>query len=392
MIIKQSTYRKMLEKNPNLCRREHRRRRRRTSANCFSSRKTLMTCVVIQFLLVSLSIFTTTTVQSVAAKKQPPSTTVKNLHVTFRGQTYTIPHSVRTAGDLTKRFEEVSGIKLQDDDDDDDGDGDGYGDDDHDKNPLEKAGIIWKGRVLTLDQSLSEVGIQNGDKVLIFPVAKKTGRGLDALAMFVVMASDAWDRTMTRLRDEKPEAFESLQERWDTLTGDFFHGQILNRFDRKTVADELRNSFDRTYHRIRSCWEHPAFRRSLHDPEKIESYRKVISANLSPRLLHTSPAKLQTVLSSPDVWRNEFIKATSILLKLGDTILAAVLDLLLDVLKGKSSYSTTSDSPMPSVTSTTATTATTAAMDDPSIANDLLFELSESEGEDSTIEFEDENE
>mmetsp|Transcript_23622 Transcript_23622/g.55916 ORF Transcript_23622/g.55916 Transcript_23622/m.55916 type:complete len:196 (-) Transcript_23622:490-1077(-) len=177
-----------------------------------------------QFLLLlspplSLSITTTMTIQSVAAKKQPPSTTVKNLHVTFRGQTYTIPHSVRTAGDLTKRFEEVSGIKLQDDDDED---SDGYDGVDHDKNPLEKAGIIWKGRVLTLDQSLSEVGIQNGDKVLIFPVAKKTGRGLDALAMFVVMASDAWDRTMTRLRDEKPEAFESLQERWDTLAGDFF--------------------------------------------------------------------------------------------------------------------------------------------------------------------------
>lgn len=362
--------------------RRQRRRRRRQSLSRWCVRRpvirSVMTSCTLAVCLLLMSIIPVT-----LAIKKP----VKNLHVTFRGQTYTIPHSVTTVGELTERFEEISGIKLKNDDDDFDNHnnmskGSGY-------DAVDNAGLIWKGRLLTLDQTLSEAGIQNGDKVLLVP-GQKNGVGLDALAMFVFMMSDAIDKALTKLRQDKPEVLESFKEAWDSLSSDVRNSHGLSKFNRKTVADELRNGFDRAYHRLRSSWEHPAFRRSLHDPERIETYRKIISANLSSDLLNQSSSKLKRAVSSPDVWRTEFIKATSILIKLGDTVLEAILDLLLDVLKGKSSGSYSSQymsqsSPESHVEidgldkSSSSSTTTTAAMDDPSIANDLLYELSESE-------------
>jgi hypothetical protein len=185
------------------------------------------------------------------------------------------------------------------------------------------------------------------------------------------------------------EAFKSMGDNISSLT-------------RKDVADALRNSFDVMYHRLRSWWEHPSLRQGLHDPDRIESYRKVISTNLSQNLLSKLSVRLQQAVKSKDVWRREFLKVTSNVIRLGDTVLDGILDLLLDVLKGKGPNryypSQSSDDNRGDPTfgfggneqqyaSTQDTThASDPRMDDPSLANNLLFELSESEDDSNDTE------
>ena len=110
-----------------------------------------------------------------------------------------------------------------------------------------------------------------------------------------------------------------------------------------------------------------------------------MSTNLSPNFLKRV-SSFQKVIESPELWRREFSKIATKLIKFGDTVLEGILDLLLDVLKGKGSsyaakqqsFSEEGDSRSPS---TSTDFAVTNEMKDPSLANNLLFELSDSEYE-----------
>mmetsp|Transcript_27171 Transcript_27171/g.48259 ORF Transcript_27171/g.48259 Transcript_27171/m.48259 type:complete len:344 (-) Transcript_27171:241-1272(-) len=291
---------------------------------------------------------------------------IRNLQVTFRGQSYTIRDGVNTVDELTKRFEQLSGMTE-----------------------LKEPRIVWKGKILKPGEPLSEAGIRPGDKVLVLP-GERQAKGLDVLAMYIFLLSnneEALEKLASAMQNEQSETIEKLQETLSSI------GEEFQTLTRKDVADNLRNAFDLAYHGLRAWWEHPSFRQGLHDPDRIETYRKVVSTNLSPKVLEKSPTRLKEAIKSKENWRKEFLRISSNIIRVGDTILDGVLDLLLDILKGKGSnrfatqQGSSANSGFGTFSSTTATSDSVFSdprMEDPSLANNLLYELSESEEEEES--------
>jgi hypothetical protein len=283
---------------------------------------------------------------------------IKNIQVAFRDKTYVIRDGCSTAKDLADQFRKVSG-----------------------ETDLDSLQIFCKSKVLKPDDSLSDAGIKPGDKVMVLPSAKDA-KGQDVLAMYLFMLSngrDSFSKMKSSMTEEQAEQIEQLEEMWR---------ETKNRFtnlNRKDVADGLRNGFDMAYHRLRSFWEHPLIRQDLHDPSRIESYRKVVTTNVSPELL--KQWRLDDAVKSKENWRREFIRLTSNIIRMGDIILDGILDVLLDVLKGKGASvkyaSQSSESAQYDINQQSPNAPdTNPRMDDPSLANDLLYELSESDEED----------
>lgn len=313
---------------------------------------------------------------------------IRNLHVTYRGQTYTIREGVSTVNELTARFERLNNNLGN------------MG------NHISPKGIVWKGRILKMGDDLSKAGIKHGDRVMILPGDKDT-KAVDILAVYLFLLSSnekAIEEAINVVKRDQPEAYDALKDLVNTLRD----GCDINR---KDVANFLRNAFDLSYHRLRSWWEHPSLRQGLHDPDRIENYRQVVTTNLSSKFLKkiSSSSQLQKIIESPDLWRREFSKRATKAIRFGDTILEGILDLLLDVLKGTGSsharsnpYFSGSNRPSPeaqqqhqgdgawsppaSEASNLANTVT-SEMDDPSLANNLLFELSDSEDNSDLDEF-----
>jgi hypothetical protein len=344
---------------------------------------------------------------------------VRNIQVTFRGQTFTVREGVTTVKELTDRFEKISGKNNASSPSEaslNSNSNSNKNDDNNDRKKNKKKGmIIWKGQILKPDDSLIKAGIKNGDHVMILPDEKET-KATDMLAVYLFLLSSnekAIEDAITKIKQEQPESFEQMEEMFHSFRDNIQH------LKKQDVVDNLRTNFDLAYHRIRSVWEHPSLRQSLHDPDRIENYRKIIAQNLSrTKFLNNNNNKqspnnnrLQNAINSPEIWKKEFTKFVAKAIRVGDTILEGILDLLLDVLKGKGSsssssnanrnnsyYSTSSSlhqqddgaAGMSSASSSSWTSAaanahTTLAdtftdeMEDPSLANNLLFELSESE-------------
>jgi len=301
---------------------------------------------------------------------------IRNLHVTYRGQTYTIREGVSTVNELTAHFERLNNNNNN------------LG------NHVSAKGIVWKGQILRPGDDLSKAGIKNGDRVMILP-GDKEARPVDVLAVYLFLLSSnekALEEAINRVKEEQPEMFEAMQDVSNTMW------ESINDLKRKDVADFFRTNFDSSYHKLRGWWERPSFRQGLHDPDRIENYRKVISTNLSNGFLKKYfPSTLRKAIETPELWRREFTKVVTKAIRIGDTILEGLLDLLLDILKGKGSssaagagsfYGATSLAPSngePAQNGAVRTEANSMAdvitdqMNDPSLANNLLFELSESE-------------
>ena len=307
---------------------------------------------------------------------------IRNLHVTYRGQTYTIREGVSTVSELTARFERLNNNLGN------------MG------NHISPKGIVWNGQILKMGDDLSKAGIKHGDRVMILPGDKDT-KAVDILAVYLFLLSSNEkyiEEAINTVKREQPEAFDALKDFAQSLRDGF------SDVNRKSVANFLRNAFDLCYHRLRSWWEHPSLRQGLHDPDRIENYRQVVSTNLSSKFLKkiSSPSsQLQKIIDSPELWRREFSKRATKAIRFGDTILEGILDLLLDVLKGTGSSHARSHTyasgtvqpdgqgahPDDGAAAADPVTAFTNEMENPSLANNLLFELSESEEDTDLDEF-----
>lgn len=303
-------------------------------------------------LLLCLAVATNTVI--VLARKQPPA--VKNIHVHFRDTVTVIPDGCSTAQELADRFRQLSG-----------------------RTDLNKIQVLCQKKALQPNDSLAEAGIQPGDKVILVPHDKQV-TGVDILAVYLFMASNGagtFSQFKGKMTGEQSEQFEQFEELWKEAKDKIVH------LTRQDVADGLRNGFDLAYHRLRSLWEHPVIRQNLHDPDRIETYRKVVLTSVSPQML--KEWKLEKAVRSKDDWRQTFLKYTSQILRIGDIIMDGILDVLLEVLKGKgasakyASSSTSSEYGQEYSSSSANLPETNPRMDDPSLANDLLYELSESD-------------
>ena len=192
-----------------------------------------------------------------------------------------------------------------------------------------------------------------------------------ALILEIMSNEERWNRLKAAFNREGHA--EAYREMWNEL----------KHLTPKQVSDTLRNSLDMSYHRLRALWEVPLFKNALTDPLRIEAYRKVLLNHLSKQIL--KDLKLQSVLNNPQEFRNQFLKVTSTLVRAGDVFLDGVLDVLLDILKGagRNPQNMASSAYFPKTNNNDNSNGAFGVwepeMDDPSVANSLLFELSESE-------------
>ena len=279
---------------------------------------------------------------------------VRNLHVSFRDEVYKVD-DVSTVEELVKRIGKQSGVA---------------------KTEIKsgKYRVLYKGNVLEKDQNLNEAGVSDGSNLIVvtdnYPVKAK-----DILAVILEsLDEEKWENLKEKLRNDKEVSVQEFLSEWKEM-------QYLTRHD---VSDFLRNGLDLSYHALRAFWENPSFRLGVTDPNRLEEYRKVVSLHLSKKILGEETTK---IVQDKDRWRQQVLKITTGILKLGDTILDGLLDLLLDVLNGAgktAAAARTRDAAASHLKSQYHDDESTIATleDDPFLANNLLFELSESEGED----------
>lgn len=230
-------------------------------------------------------------------------------------------------------------------------------------NDVQEGKVLFQGKVLDRKALLRQAGVKDGSNLIVVTDNYQM-KGKEVLALFLEMMSNE-------------EHWKIYKRKWRSSSKDFYsnfwrEAQYLKRQD---VSNFLKNSLDISYHRLRAIWDFPFFRSALTDPIRIEVYRKVVEKHLSKKILADIPGAKKLV-ESPDLWRREILKATSALIRVGDIILDGVLDILLDVLKGAGKR--------PNATPGTVMGNQCDVdnwEDDPSLANNLLFELSESEDE-----------
>jgi hypothetical protein len=249
---------------------------------------------------------------------------------------------VTTVEDLVARLQQASGI-AQDD--------------------LKPAKVCYKGKVLDRKDLLRQAGVLDGANLIVVTDNYQL-KVKEYLALIMIMLNDdQWERLGTMWREQGLE--QAVQQAWKE------HLQYLQPHD---VSNALRDSLDLSYHTLRRMWEHPLFRERLQDPNRIESYRQVVASHLSKKILRDLPGA-KAVLNNPEAWRNQVFKATSGFLRLGDIVLDGILDIVLDIVKGAGKRNDMNPRSQNSQQQYKPT------MEDPSLANHLLFELSDSEEE-----------
>lgn len=237
--------------------------------------------------------------------------------------------------------------------------------------------VIYKGKALETKQSLREAGVEDGSTIVVL-TPNSEHKATEFLAIFLEMLNGAeWEKMKekykeAKMKNDKEEVdFEAIKE---VIRG----APYIKRQD---VSDAVRNILDSSYRRLRRAWEHPAFRRALHDTSKIEAYRIVIDKHLSKKILKDIPGA-KSLIENSDAWRKQISKLTASILKTGDVVLDGILDVLLDVLKGAGKSKFGNEYAFSSQTdSFSSPHSQSNPVEDLMKANELLFELSESEDE-----------
>ena len=268
---------------------------------------------------------------------------VRNLQVSCRDKIYVID-GVTTVEELVKRLQHESRISSKD---------------------IKSGKVLFQGKVLDKKGNLRNAGVQDGSNLIVVTNNYQM-KGSEALAVFLEILSneDNWEMYKKKFKERKESPSVFFKEFWRDA-------QYLKRQD---VSNAIRNSMDLSYHRLRAIWDFPFFRSALSDPIRIEMCRKVIQKHLSKKILAELGAK--KLVESPEEWKKKVLKFTAALIRVGDAVLDGVLDVLLDILKGAGKTQNHQyDNPL----GPTYNPGTT--LDNPSLASDLLFELSDSEDE-----------
>jgi hypothetical protein len=134
---------------------------------------------------------------------------VRNIQVTFRGQTHTVKEGVTTVKELTDKFEKISGKNNASSPSEASLNSNSNKNDNNNNNNTKKGMIIWKGQILKPDDSLIKAGIKNGDHVMILPDEKET-KATDMLAVYLFLLSSnekAIEDAIKKIKQEQPESF-----------------------------------------------------------------------------------------------------------------------------------------------------------------------------------------
>ena len=295
---------------------------------------------------------------------------IRTVQVSLDGKLYDI-HDVTTVSELKERLQEVSGMTNE--------------------TLWDGSQISFRGKTLKATDILRRVGVKDGAKVVVtLPDSKNKQDG----------------SPQTRKRDHNSKNGNKGNTGWGAsfrsppFSGNRFEGsggkpppsifewmkdenvdwnEVLERLrsiKREDVASVVKESLTRGYHQLRDFWNDPNVRNSLKDPIKSEATRQMVLANPELRASIEGIPGGKKILNDQLAWQQYFQSLSDVATSAGDAILDGLLDVLIEILKGTSSTGNNefgTSQKDPSFQSETI---------DPSVASNVLFELSESEDED----------
>ena len=235
---------------------------------------------------------------------------------------------VTTVSDLQERLQEVSGQSSE----------------------SLQGNFMFQGKPLDPSDVLRRVGVKEGATLTLITENEQLE---DAEALF------------NRLFDSMPGNDED-EDQLDLQTV----VDIMRAVQRDDVARYMREGFESIYYYLREAWDKQKAANVEADSKQMEAMRKLILNNPKAKQMVEQMKGGEELLQSPERWREFVLELIRLMRRAGDEILSGMLDVLLDVLKGagkKTASANGSDSHA-------------EFQDlDPSVASNVLFELSESE-------------
>lgn len=190
--------------------------------------------------------------------------------------------------------------------------------------------VLFNGSELGEKDILQTKGVQEGSTVFVLKKGSNVSKK-DLLAIIVQGVSDVWYKEYKEVMKQRglDIEFPEFADKWKGLVDS----------DANEVANELRTTLDRLYLSLRVTWENPNFRQKLsfdQNPSELEAYRKVIVQHMSKAILHDMPLPLRRTIQNAEVWQHQMTQLAKDLLRVGDTILDGLLQILLDTLERNS--------------------------------------------------------
>ena len=330
---------------------------------------------------------------------------VRTVHVSLDGKLYEI-HDVTTVSELRERLQEVSGMNNRT-----------LGGDSQ---------ISYRGKALKTTDILSRVGVKEGATLAVTfqssndteddnprssSSAKKKKSSKNRKSNHKSKSNrrkrnnkhDGWGASFSSSPftgnhsrfgandsgpsspNTPPSLFEWMKEEnldWNDVI------ESLKSITRDDVSLIVRETLTRSYNQLRDFWNDPNIRGIFNDPVKIEGARQMCLSNPELRTSIEGVPGGKKLLNDQEAWNTYFQTLGKVTKSAGDTVLDGILDVLIDILKsGSSNVSgprSTTSMPDLSRSSTVGTCEPSFQSEtiDPSVASNVLFELSESEEED----------
>ena len=296
---------------------------------------------------------------------------IRTVQVSLDGKLYDV-HDVTTVSELKERLQEVSGMTNE--------------------TLWDGSQISFRGKTLKATDILRRVGVKDGAKVVVTlpesksePKLSHKKRKRDHNSKNPNKGNTGWGESFRSppFSDNRfegsggkppPSIFEWMKDE-GVNWGDVL--ERLRSIKREDVSSVVRESLTRGYHQLRDFWNDPNTRNLLKDPIRSEAARQMILANPELRASIEGVPGGKKILNDQLAWQQYCQSLSDVTISAGDAILDGLLDVLIGILKsstsstGNNEFGTSQQDP--SFQSETI---------DPSVASNVLFELSESEDED----------
>jgi hypothetical protein len=339
---------------------------------------------------------------------------IGTVQISLDGKIYQL-ENVATVSEVRERLQEISGMTNE---------------------TLEECRILWQGKLLKSTDILRRVGVKEGTQlVAVLPTTTTTATtpsedepkdSQKSKKKKAKESSSSGSSSRSFMFGGKTlsEHFQAFQEEWKNQHHHNFNNneqqqqqqqsrrpsqppqnlfewmndsnmdytdllESLRSIHRDDVARRVRESMSVGYHRVREFWNTPAFRAGIRDAGHIETARQSILANTEAKRAIEQVPGGKELLQNRQAWQEYFQTFSDVTLTAGDAILDGLLDVLMDILKSSSSGGG-SGSPWNSnarggigsdSSSSSSSVFPVSDTIDPSVASDVLFELSESEEE-----------
>lgn len=196
-----------------------------------------------------------------------------DIQVTLRGKKYDL-ENVETVKELQDRLSEESGV-----------------------DPTKQGRVLFNGKRLTPEETLSQAGVKSGDQLNVVPKSKSKSSGSNSGKKSTTTASSSSSTTAA--------ASSSSSEASTSGMDSLFKGLGTEGLDEmmKNMGGEGAPSMQESMEMMSSMMNSPIFKEYMSDPEKLEESRQMILNNPMLKSMMAGMPGMEELLNSPDAWR-----------------------------------------------------------------------------------------